>query len=33
MAGLDDCYAAAREAYRKAGFDIAIAAVTYYRKF
>jgi len=32
MTGLDDCHAAAREAYRKAGFDIAIPGVTYYRK-
>jgi hypothetical protein len=32
MTGLDDCHAAAREAYRKAGFDIAIPGVIYYRK-
>jgi len=32
MTGLDECHAAARAAYRKAGFDIAIPGVTYYRK-
>jgi RimJ/RimL family protein N-acetyltransferase len=32
VTGLDDCHAAARAAYRKVGFDIAIPGVTYYRK-
>ena len=32
MTGLDDCHASARAAYQKAGFDIAIPGVTYYRK-
>jgi GNAT superfamily N-acetyltransferase len=32
MTGLDDCHAPARAAYLKAGFDIAIPGVTYYRK-
>ena len=30
--GLDDCHAPARAAYQKAGFNVAIPGVTYYRK-
>ncbi len=30
--GLDGCHAPARAAYQKAGFDMAIPAVTYYKK-
>lgn len=32
LTGLDDCHAAARAAYERAGFDMAIPHVTYYKK-
>ena len=30
--GLDDAHAAARHAYQKAGFDVSLSAITYYKK-